>query len=125
MRLRRSGESTEAFGVRVTEQRSGQTTILRPRGPIVGADAEHFGRQIAKMLQERPGPIVLDASLVPYLDSQALEVLVDVTERLIRTGQALRICGASDAVREVLDLTELASLFELFPDVPAALEGVR
>jgi anti-anti-sigma factor len=115
----------EAFGVKVTEQRTGQTTILRPRGPVVGADAEHLGRQIAKTLQEHPGAVILDATLMPYLDSQALEVLVDVTERLIRTGAALRICGASDVVREVLDLTELASLFELFPDVETALEGVR
>jgi anti-anti-sigma factor len=111
--------------VRVTEQRSGQTTILRPRGPVVGADAEHLGRQIAKTLQERPGPVILDATLIPFLDSQALEVLVDVTEHLIRTGAALRICGACDVVREVLDLTELASLFELFPDVPSALEATR
>lgn len=111
--------------MKVTEQRNGQTTILRPRGPIVGADAEHFGRQIAKTLQERPGPVILDVTLVPYLDSQALEVLVDATERLIRTGTALRICGACDIVREVLELTELASLFELLPDVPAALEGVQ
>ena len=109
--------------MKVTEQRNGEVTILRPRGPVVGADAEHLGRQIAKTLQERPGRVVLDASQIPYLDSQGLEVLVDVTEQLIRSGAALRICGANDVVREVLELTELASLFELFPDVPSALEA--
>jgi anti-anti-sigma factor len=114
----------EAVDVRITEQQHGKVTVLKPRGAIVGEEADHLGRQIAKTLQETGGTVVLDASGVPCVDSRGLEVLVDVTEQLIRTGQALKIAGANDVLREVLELTELASLFEQFDDVPAALGSV-
>jgi len=46
-------------------------------------------------------------------------------EQLIRDGQTLKLAGASQTLREVLDLTEVASLFQFCNDVDAAVEALR
>jgi anti-anti-sigma factor len=57
------------------------------------------------------------------VDSKALEVLLDATERLADSGQALRLCGANETVREVLDLTDLSRFFEHYQDVNSAVRS--
>ena len=108
----------------VRETHSG-VLVLGPQGPIAGPDAEQLAKQLAKVLQEPDRPIVLNAAEVPYVDSRGLETLVDATEQLIRHGRALKICGANGVLREVLVLTEVASLFEQFDDLPSAIGSCR
>ncbi|MCD6303468.1 MAG: STAS domain-containing protein [Planctomycetes bacterium] len=109
--------------MRITEQRHGRAVVLRPGGPITGDDAEQLGRQINKVLQETSLTVVVDLSQVAYFDSRGLEILADVTERLIRTGGALKLACANETVREVLELTELAPLFEQYDEVTEAVES--
>lgn len=111
--------------MKIDAEQHGQVTVLTPRGPLIGSDVDQLQRQLAKTMAEGAGPIVLDASTVAFLDSHGLEVLVDTTEQLIRSGGALKLCGANDIVREVLDLTDLAPLFEQFDDVDAAIENLQ
>ena len=54
------------------------------------------------------------------VDSRGLETLVEVTEEMSDRGQVLKLCGANKTVREVLELTELAALFDLFEDAGSA-----
>jgi anti-anti-sigma factor len=63
----------------------------------------------------------VDLARVALLDSRALEVLVEATEKLIRGGEALILVSANDVVREVLELTDVASLFEQYDDLDAAI----
>ena len=107
----------------ILEQRQGAVTVLKPQGPLVGPDAELFKSRVAEVMDRSLGRFVVDASEVPYVDSRGLEVLKETTDDLAQSGQALRLCGASETLREVLELTSLASLFEHFQDVNAAVRS--
>lgn len=107
--------------MKVDEQQHDGVKVLLPQGPLVGADADYLESHFVRVLNENHKAVVLDISGVPYVDSRGLEVLVEATERLIRSGRALKLCGVNDMLREVLDLTEVASMFEQFEDVVAAL----
>ena len=107
--------------MRIAQEQRGKAVVLAPRGPLIGTEADRLRKRVAKALEEGADPLVLDVSGVPFLDSRGLELLVDTTERLIRGGKALRICGANDLLSEVLELTDIASLFERFDDVDAAV----
>lgn len=107
--------------MRIAHEQHGEVAVLVPRGPIIGAEADRLRRQITKSIEENSAPLVLDISNVPFLDSQGLEVLVDATEQLIRTGRALKLTGANELIQEVLELTEVSALFEQFNDVEAAV----
>ncbi len=58
------------------------------------------------------GRLVLDLTSVAYVDSVGLECLMDAAEQTGRAGECLRVCGVSDTMREVFELTEMAPFFE-------------
>ena len=103
----------------IQEHRQGQAVILQPQGPVIGADAEQLSSQLAQVLAQTDA-VVLDASEITFVDSCCLEVLVDATEKLIRNGRALKVCGCSETLQEVLELTGLASLFEHHDEITSA-----
>ena len=104
----------------IQTQHFGAVTVLRPQGPLLAADAEGLKAELMQVLNTSLGRFVLDMSAIPFVDSRGLEVLAEVTEELGDSGQALKLCAANKTVREVLELTELASLFEHFEDVNSA-----
>jgi anti-anti-sigma factor len=109
----------------IEEQTQGAVLVIRPTGPVAGADAEQFGQRLLEALKETRGRYVLDASAVPFVDSKALEALVRVNEAMYATGQAMKVCGLNDTLRQVLRVTGLARLFEQFEGVSAAVRSFR
>ena len=109
--------------MKIHEQLQGAVTVLKPEGPLVELDAGVVKQRLLQTLHATLGRFVVDMSAIPYVDSKGLEALVDVTEEMGRSGQALRMCGANKTVREVLELTDLASLFEHFHDANTAVRS--
>ena len=109
--------------MKINEQLQGAVIVLRPEGALVEGDAGVVKQRLLQTLNATLGRFVVDMSSIPYVDSKGLEVLVEVTEEMGRSGQALRMCGANKTVREVLELTDLASLFEHFQDANTAVRS--
>src|SRR3954471_2684733 len=107
----------------IHEQRHGAVTVVKPQGPLVLAEAEQFARHVDEVMLRSLGRFVIDASAIPYLDSMGLESLVKATNDLSASGRSLRICGAGETFREVLDLTGLADRFEHYEDVTTAVRS--
>ncbi len=107
----------------VSEVIIGAVKVLRPRGPLVAADAEHFKRTALDVCASNLGRIVIDASAVPYADSRGLEVLAEIADELSASGLTLKLCETGETLREVLDLTELSSLFEYYEEANAAVRS--
>ncbi len=107
----------------INEQRQGAVTVLKPQGPLVAQDAEQFKETLSAVLATSLGRFVVDASEIPFVDSRGLEVLKEATEHLSDSGQALRLCGANETLREVFDLTDLSKLFEHYQDVNSAVRS--
>lgn len=107
----------------IHEQRQGAVTVLRPAGPLVVEDAEQFKGRIGEVMTRSLGRFVVDMTEVAYLDSRGIEVLKETTDELGEGGRSLRLCGANETVREILDLTDLAESFEYFADVNSAVRS--
>lgn len=100
----------------IQETRHGAVTVVRPVGALVAADALQVRQKLDSVATRSLGRFVIDASAVAFLDSAGLETLVEAAESMAASGQALKLCGANETVREVLDLAEVISLFEFFAD---------
>ncbi len=107
----------------INQQKHGAVTVVRPDGSLISDEAEQVKARLLEVMKDSRGRFVLDASAVKFVDSRGLEVLVEVNDQLAPAGQALKLCGENKTVREVLELTELASLFEHFEDVNAAVRS--
>jgi len=98
--------------MKIDQEYYDEGTVLKPQASLVGDDAVQFGDALAVVLAQNPEAVMVDVSNVVMVDSRGLEVLADATEQLIRSGKALKLIGADETLREILELTELASLFE-------------
>jgi len=109
--------------MKIAEQRQGDAVVLQPTGAIAGADAERLGQRLAELAETTQDRIVVDLAMVTQLDSAALEALVDATERLIRSGRVLVLASPSELIQEVLEIMEVAPLFEQHDDLVLATGG--
>ena len=109
--------------MKITEQRQGAVTVLRPEGPLIAAAADAAKQKFMQTLTGTLGRFVVDMSAVPFVDSKGLEVLAEVTEEMGKSGQALRLCASNKTVREVMELTDLSKLFEHFEDANTAVRS--
>jgi anti-anti-sigma factor len=109
--------------VEIQEQQHGAVTALKPRGPVIESDADALRDRLLQVRTKSLGRLVLDVSAIPFVDGRALEAMLDVTEELAKSGQALKLCGTNELLREVLEVTDLAGLFEHFEDVNSAVRS--
>jgi anti-anti-sigma factor len=109
--------------MKIHEQRQGAVVVLKPEGALVEQEAAAFKQRLMQTLGPSLGRFVVDLSAVPFVDSKGLEALVELTEEMGKSGQALRLCAANKTVREVLELTDLASLFDHFEDTNTAVRS--
>ncbi len=98
----------------------GAVMVLRPDGPVTEPDAERFCREVLEAFDETLGRMAVDTSQVSFVDSRGLEALLDVAERMVESGKSLKLCGVNDTLRQVFELTELATMFEYYEDANAA-----
>ncbi len=109
--------------MKIYEQRQGAVLVLKPEGALVGADVSTFKQRVLQAMESSLGRFVIDLSTVPFLDSAALEAMAELTEELGKSGQVLRLCAANKTVREVMELTDLTSLFDHFEDPNTAVRS--
>lgn len=110
--------------MRIEQHKHGAVTVLKPRGPVTTADdAQKLRQDGFETLGRTLGRFVLDVSDMPFVDSNGLEALVDLTTELNAGGRSLCLCGAGETLREVLAVTELTSLFHLHEDVQGAVRS--
>ena len=107
----------------IKEQRYGAVLVVRPEGPLKSDDAAAFKTRMTRALGESLGRCVIDASAIQFIDSKGLETLLEVNEAVAQTGYLLKLSGTNETIREVLDLTQLASQFEQYPDLNSAVRS--
>jgi len=110
----------------IDTQTIGAVTVLRPEGPVSGAeDGAQFRGSIEGLAARAKGRVVLDAAEIAFVDSEGLEAMLDLAEALESIGQSLRLGAAGETLRETILLNELSVHFELYDDVQDAVRSFR
>ena len=106
--------------MKIEVQKYGAVALVQPGGPLTGGDAQQCKSTTKEAIKESLGRVVLDMAGVSYVDSEGLEALLEISERLEESGRTLKLCGVNETVRQVLELTDLAPRFEYFEDANTA-----
>lgn len=69
--------------------------------------------------------IALDMSRVPYIDSAALGVLVDVQRRVKEQEGEVYLAGITPFVQRAFEITRLIRIFSIYPTVAEAISAAR
>lgn len=99
----------------------GDVTVLDASGRLDLLTAPEFRARIADAIAGGTSRLVVDFERVEFVDSSGLGALVAALKLARRAGGDLRICGASEQLEIVLDLTGLDRVLRPYPGVDDAV----
>jgi anti-sigma B factor antagonist len=100
-------------------------TVLYCRGRFTYRDeAAAFSQKIAELLPHARR-VVVELSELEVIDSAGLGELVVVHMWIRASGCALKLAGANPRIRQLLELTNLLSVFDVHPTLEDALLSFR
>ena len=89
-------------------------SILHVEGKILGTASDAFHKEMNKQLQTGRDKLVVDLINVPLIDSSALGAIVITLKSCQQSGGKLVLLNPQKAVREVLEVTQLSTVIEIY-----------
>jgi anti-anti-sigma factor len=95
--------------------------VLSPQEPLVaGGPAEAFESQLRQLYRSGQRHLVIDFKRVPTIDSAGIRALVRGHTTAQRVEGTLRLAALPSRVRDMLDASRLASVFDIYESIEAA-----
>jgi anti-anti-sigma factor len=105
----------------VLERRGGHV-VAHLSGEVDMSNADYIRDQLLASTPNDALALVLDITSTRYLDSAAIEVLFDLSRRLARRRQELRLVMPPESpLRRVIELTEVHTAAPVYESLEAAL----
>lgn len=104
-------ENTMNFETTIGEE---NISILHVEGKILGNAADVFRRKMNDQLQTGRDKLVVNLMNVPLIDSSALGAIVITLKSCQQSGGKLVLLSPQKAVREVLEVTQLNTVIEIY-----------
>ncbi|SRR5579871_4358197 len=102
----------------------GNVLVLHLTGPItLGAGTREFRALIQETVEAGKTNILLNMSEVYYIDSSGLGELVAAYTTVTRKGGKLKLAKLTQRVQDVVQLTRVYRIFEVFGDEESAIHS--
>jgi anti-sigma B factor antagonist len=110
--------------LRMTDREVGGVTVLDLEGRIVlGEESNAFRERVKGLLANNHKKIVLNMSNVSYIDSAGLGTLVATFHSARSQGGTLKLCNLGSKFKEVLQVTKLMTVFDVYENDTAAVQS--
>ncbi|MGI8959738.1 MAG: STAS domain-containing protein [Bryobacteraceae bacterium] len=98
--------------------------VLELRGRLVaGPESTEFRREITQLIGTDHKNIILDMKRVDFIDSTGLGTLVVAHTQLQKAGGSVKLLNVSKRNVQLLILTKLSTVFEMFDDEQTAINS--
>ena len=109
--------------MQISARRIDKITIFDVTGDIDLANSPEVRKALLKELKELKVPrVVMNLSKVRYIDSSGVASLVEGLKASRDSGSRFILYGLSTSAREVLQLSRLLKIFEVYDDEESALK---
>ena len=112
---------TQRHGLEIDEEAGIALARILDRDLIEEMDIRRLSHQLDELIASGRNRIALDFSNVEHCSSQALSNVVQAFERCRDAGGALKLCTVQPPVAELLRMTNLFRMIEIFPETEPAL----
>ncbi len=114
------------MSLRATPRDAGGVTVVDLSGRIVLGDGSALLRKtIRGLLQDQRKAILLNLADVDYIDSSGIGELVSGFTAVKNQGGNLKLLHLSKKVRDLLQLTKLYTVFDVYTDESTALRSFK
>src|SRR3979490_1022878 len=108
--------------VQISARHSDNTTIFDVTGDIDLANSPEVRKALLREVREKRTPrVVMNLSKVRYIDSSGVASLVEGLKASRDVGSRFILFGLSTSAREVLQLSRLLKIFEVYDNEEQAL----
>jgi len=110
--------------MRLQDEKVGDVLIVKPLDKRLDAGAAvDFKQKMAAFINSGSSLIVLDLSVVDFIDSSGLGAIVSSLKTIGRKGD-LALCGIKDSVMSLFKLTRMDRVFRIFPNTDEAASSL-
>ena len=108
----------------MTSRQVGDVTVIDAAGRItLGEGASSLRDSIRDLSTKGDKKILLNLSEVNYIDSSGIGEMVSGFTSVTNAGGQLKLLGLSKRVKDLLQITKLYTVFEVFDDEAAAVRS--
>jgi anti-sigma B factor antagonist len=108
----------------ISERKSGDVTILDVEGKILLGEGDvQLKRKIDELIERNEKLLLLNLANVPYMDSGGLGEVVRSYTTVKRAGGDLKLVNATKRISDLLTITKLITVFEVFDDEGNAVKS--
>jgi anti-sigma B factor antagonist len=106
----------------IAERQAGDVTILDMDGKVtIGEGSVALRTTIRRLISEGKKNILLNLGGVGYVDSSGIGELVSSFSSVHREGGTLKLLNLTEKIQDLLAITKLLTVFDVFEDEGAAL----
>ena len=103
---------------------AGDVTVIDLTGRItLGQGTERLRQAVQEVLERGRRNLILNFAEVLYVDSSGLGTLVQVRNEVSSNGGTLKLMKLKQMTRDLIQVTHLHTVFEVFPDEESALSS--
>lgn len=108
----------------IRERRVGDITILDMKGRVrIGGNTVALSKSIRCLIQEGKRLILLNLAGVTYIDSSGLGELISSQVSALNKGGEIKLVYLTETLRELLAMTKLLGVFDVYENEAEALVG--
>lgn len=112
------------MGMKITSRESSGITIMDLSGQLtLGEGDEKLRDAVEKALAAGNKKLLLNMKKVGFMDSSGVGELVGCYTTVSRAGGKLKLYSLNDKVHDLLQITQLISVFETFDDEGSAVKS--
>lgn len=96
--------------------------VVRPDRPLVGdAETDEFSAIVKQLNAEAVSYVIVDLGAIDWMSSPGLGALIDAHQRFAKRGAHLLLARVDKRIHNVLIITKLAMVLDMYPSVDDAL----
>jgi anti-sigma B factor antagonist len=110
----------------ISHSMSGEVAVLRLQGKIMGGpDATSLHEKLHELIENGTRHVVVDLHQVDWMNSSGLGILNGGLSALRKSGGDLRLASVTEKIEEVLKITKLDRVFDIYGDIDTAISSYR
>lgn len=112
------------MSIRSRTVQNGKVAIIEIKGALVGdEDTDRFRETIADFIEQGNKCLVVNMQRVNYMNSSGVGALIAAHTSYTKSGGEVRLAGIGNNVQNLLMVTRLIDVFDVYDNVDEAIES--
>ena len=108
--------------VNLSSRESGEVTIVDIAGSVtLGQGSNSLRDKLSELISRNRKKLLLNMAEVSYIDSSGIRELLSAYNALSKNGGQIKLLKPTQRVKDLLKITRLHTVFEVFDDEAAAV----